>query len=269
MALLTEQQLKQFASCTGVLREGMQCEEAEQVFCQVKAQTLREFTNKLTNSENFTIVKFGDGEFFTMTTPDGHGHNCDGNQYFKDLGNDLLEAYVYCLGQRDIYICRWANSHKVEHELLSNFYTSNADKFLFYNLMNNILPISVELKDFFKIIQQSNREKIYISHALNGSFVNSFLKINKFVELPTVNAYLYKDQILKKVLPVIAKDSIVLISGGMASKVFIKIMHKHMPHATYIDIGSALDGFLNRKNRVWNQIPGYYEELVKVYQDML
>ena len=102
MPFLSEEQLKQFASYAGVLQEGMQCEEAEQVFREIKKQTLQKFTEKINQQENFSIVKFGDGEFFTMTTADGNGHNCDGNQYFRDLGNDLLESYVYFLDQPDV-----------------------------------------------------------------------------------------------------------------------------------------------------------------------
>lgn len=269
MALLSEQQLKQFASYSGVIQEGMQCDEAENIFRNIKKQTLKFFTDKIISEENFSIVKFGDGEFFTMTTTDGSGHNCDGNQYFRELGNDLLESYVYFLNQKDVYICRWANNHKVENELLQSFYIANPEKFIFYNLMNNILPISDELKNFYKTIQTSKREKVYISHSINGNFVNGFLKIDKFVELPNTNSYLYKAQIINKVLPNINRNSLVLISGGMASKVFIKHMHEYMPEATYLDIGSALDGFLNRKNRVWNQIPNYYEDLINAYKDML
>jgi len=269
MSILSEEQKKLFATYTGVLQEGMQYDEAENIFRDIKNNTLNFFIKKLKTHENFSIVKFGDGEFFTMTTADGCGHNCDGNQYYRELGDDLLDAYAYFLTCREAYICRWANSHKVEDEILKTLYVSDPNKFIFYNLMNNILPISNELKEFYRTIKNSNREKIYISHALNGSFVNKFLNVTKFIELPNVNSYRYKGAFLQNALTQINKDSIVMISGGMASKVFIKHMHAHEPQATYLDIGSALDGFLNRSNRVWNQIPGYYEELTKVYTDLL
>ena len=58
---------------------------------------LKMFYNKIITKENFTLVKFGDGEFRNMISKNEYDHNCDGCNYFEDLGLDLIKAYLYFL----------------------------------------------------------------------------------------------------------------------------------------------------------------------------
>ena len=50
---------------------------------------LTDITYKLANKEPFAFSRWGDGEWYNVYKHEGQ--NCDGNIYYKDLGDKLLE----------------------------------------------------------------------------------------------------------------------------------------------------------------------------------
>lgn len=53
--------------------------------------TFERMCKMLREGENFKFARYGDGEFNCMFGK--HGHNCDGHEYFPDLGTALNNAF--------------------------------------------------------------------------------------------------------------------------------------------------------------------------------
>src|SRR5574343_157330 len=208
---------------------------------------LEEFSNRLLHGSNFTIVKFGDGELRNMISNNEHEHNCDGNMYFRGLGDDLIASYIYFLKNESSYICKWHSheytiQHKMEEDHKSSF--NDLRKFVYYDLLIHKMPISIEQLKFFKILKHIKRNKIYISNSDMIDKLSNVLNLTHGFVIPKQNAYLFKGTIftgLKNLFQNINSPSIVMLSAGMFSKVIIAFLSENFPDNTYLDIGSSFD----------------------------
>jgi glycosyl transferase, family 25 len=246
------------------------------IHCDIKSELesqskdrLKQFTSYLKSNKNFILVKEGDGEFFNMASQNQNDHNCDGNNYFRSLGDDLIESYIWYLRNKDAYICRWhshifnmqneMDQHNIEHY-------SPKEKFVYYDLIVHKLPFKQEQIDFFLEIKRSNRKKFYISNMDMIKAVKNILNINYALAIPERNSHLIKKDIIEKALEQLSlcSDMIVMVSGGMFSKVLICELAKARPNNTYIDIGSTFDGLIKR-SRDFNGTLEYRNELLKYY----
>ena len=61
---------------------------------------------KIENGDNFSFIKFGDGEFLCMGGDSGK--NCDNHPYSKDLGDKLFAAWFYFNSLDNIYVSQWS-----------------------------------------------------------------------------------------------------------------------------------------------------------------
>jgi hypothetical protein len=73
-----------------------------------------------------------------------------------------------------------------------------------------------------------------------------FLKLSRFVEVPSTDAYAAKDEVLKAVLQGIKPDDVLLVSAGMLAEI---ICYEGAGLATFIDCGSVWDIYVGRKSR--------------------
>jgi len=228
-------------------------------------QVLSTLCDKINNTDNFTLVKFGDGEFRNMISTNEEEYNCDGNNYYLDLGTDLIKAYIYYLSSENVYINRWHSHVYSIQQLLDSIYCKSA-KFVYYDLIVHKLPFDDSIVSFFKLIKNSKREKIYISNRDNIKHICPILKIDAAIEIPNVNSYKYKNEIFASVkeFMISKKDAIVLVSGGMFSKILIADCMNNSPQNTYIDIGSTFDG-IYKWSRDFNCTEQYRTELLKTY----
>ncbi len=200
-----------------------------------------------------------------MISTNEEEYNCDGNNYYSELGTDLIKAYIYFLST-DAYINRWHSHVYTIQQLLDSVYGKNA-KFVYYDLIVHKLPFDTNIVFFFKLIKNSKREKIYISNRDNIKHICPILKIDAAIEIPNVNSYKYKNEIFASIkeFMTLKKDAIVLVSGGMFSKILIADCMNNSPQNTYIDIGSTFDG-VYRASRDFNTAENYRTELLKIYQ---
>ena len=67
------------------------------------------FLQKIMYGENFTFVKYGDGEIICMIG--GTGKNCDDHPYSKKLGSLLERSFVKLLRYYDdVYLADWVDN---------------------------------------------------------------------------------------------------------------------------------------------------------------
>lgn len=219
-------------------------------------EMLEKFISYINNDYNFTIVRYGDGEFQNMTSTNEDDKNCDDCNYYIELGKLLTEAYIYFLNEKDTYISIWNEKHLIEREL--NIYKNTPNNFLKNEIITNkiIDPFGEypfgKVQQFFFAIKNSKKFKIYISNKNNIKHISGVLKSDINIEIPETNAFLEKDNIEKVVLNTLKeyKNCIVILSGGMYIKCLIRKLKKYYDN-TYIDIGSSLDG-IHKYSRDFN-----------------
>lgn len=234
---------------------------------------LENFIEKLNSSDNFTIVKYGDGEMTNMISNNEMDHNCDGNNYFNSLGIELIHSYIYFLRDPSTYICRWDHVYDVQ-EIIDKDYkcffndSLSEGKFLEYNILIHKLESNSfrqEQINFFKTIQNSKRKKYYISNKEMVNCLCPLLNIDIGIIIPDRNSYLHSENIYNTIFKEISEEnSIILVSAGMFSKVLISKLSQQRPNNTYIDIGSTFDGLI-KGSRDFNCHENYKKELLKVY----
>jgi glycosyltransferase involved in cell wall biosynthesis len=173
------------------------------------------YIDKIKNNENFTFVKRGDGEIACMTQTTGA--NCDGHPYTQELGDKLKESFEFLKDKADIV--EW-NDQKNYNVLLHR--------------KDNDLE---KLRNFWMTIKESPRKKIFVGPKRLEAVIE-FLKIDKFIEVPEVNAFEY---LKKNFEPFTRTNDIFIFSCGMPAKWLIATLVGENPNITCIDAGSSFD----------------------------
>ena len=113
--------------------------------------------------ENFTFVKYGDGEIICMIG--GTGKNCDDHPYSKKLGSLLERSFVKLLRYYDdVYLADWVDNLVKTRESYVNTNNLNpkfADYECFLTLDENLNDN--KLVKFYKLIKNSKRKKYLLA----------------------------------------------------------------------------------------------------------
>ncbi len=272
--LITETDSIDIERYRSLKREHANVEDNLEIYAK---ERLIKLTEMIINSNNFILVKFGDGEWRNTIYDDDKLHNCDNCNYFKGLGIDLIESYIHFLKCKNTYINKWcSHTYDIQNSIENDYSTEfdPVDKFLYYNLIVHKILISEngptfkqEQVDFFTSIKKSTRTKIYVSNIDMIKALIGLLNITQGISIPPTNSYLVKHEILnliRSVLINMPENNIILFSAGMFSKVMIAIISKEYPNNTYIDIGSTFDGLI-RRSRDFNGTVEYQQLLLKYY----
>ena len=112
------------------------------------------FTKKMLNNENFTFVKYGDGEILCMIG--GKGKNCDQHPYSEKLKKELEKSFVKLLRfYDDVYLAEWVDNLVKTRESYINvngLKPKFADYECFLTLKENLND-----KKLLKLIKQNNQ----------------------------------------------------------------------------------------------------------------
>ena len=119
------------------------------------------FSEKFKKNENFTFVKYGDGELLCMLG--AKGENCDFHPYTPRLGELLKESFGKLLKFNDVYLADWKDNLIDVRDM---FIKSNklSPKFADYDCF---LTVHENIKDsklinFYKLVKDSKRKKIFV-----------------------------------------------------------------------------------------------------------
>lgn len=230
--------------------------------------TLKQWTDFIQNTINFSFIKFGDGEFYCMMGQEGE--NCDHHPYSKDLSVKLYDAWYFFNTLDNIYIAEWVGhkpdmnnasiSEKFQFDLISK--TNIKVNFVNYEiLLQNTL--CEEKYNFLKSLKNSNRKKIFVGpERLNG--VVNFLNVDKFIHVPLINTFSKYDELLSTILNKVEDNSIFLFSCGLPSKSFIHKILEYNNNVTCLDFGSGFDSMFvghTREGQIdGNFVKNYYKQ---------
>ena len=191
---------------------------------------------------NFKFARYGDGELNCMTGR--QGANCDGHEYFPDLGERLRNSFSdkVMTGVQPLMITL-SNADKF-YELIENkgLALYNAD--VLHNAM-----IDLQMSTLLEAIDKSGRDVVVIGPAHLRSF---FFAPVSFVGIQDLNCWLMyeetKAELLKKLEG--KTNAVILLCASMMSEVLIHDL-VDIPHAM-IYCGSVFDPFVKIKSRKYH-----------------
>jgi len=202
------------------------------------------FIERIKNNNHFRYSRFNDGELISVIGNRPQGMNCDGHEYFPQMGKDLKNILL---------------KYKYDEDYILESYD------FWYNTMPHIKTILHQLKennnelnfmytDFIRILHEQDSKKylelIDIIKTKNVVIVGpSYLqKLNKFfnfryIDIPIKNCYKEVDRIIDDVKKIsdVENDIFFLFSASMPANIIIdKFNNKRN---SYIDWGSVWDTF--------------------------
>ncbi len=224
------------------------------------------FTKKLVYGENFTFVKYGDGEIICMIG--GTGKNCDDHPYSKKLGKLLEQSFVKLLRYYDdVYLAEWVDNLVKTRESYVN--TNNLDpKFADYECF---LTLDENMSDdklvnFYKLLKNSNRKKIFVGPKKLRD-VEHMLNLDKFIEVPLIDAFSKYDEVLNELLNFgVDDDNIYILCCSMMSCLICSDLKEINNKITLLDIGSGFDPIFGEKTRPKQPTA---EKCFKYYREIL
>lgn len=210
------------------------------------------FLNRIKNKDFFSYSRFNDGELicsiknFTEITST---RNCDRHKYFPELGVGLVNSLNNSDNEKYFiqYLAGFINQEKFKDytEILINKNNLNGNYVFNDFLQQSLRNYPEKFKDLVNTLNQNELMIVGPKYLENIKFLN----VIDFVEVPTENCFLKKDEIIKEIDTLLKPGQIVLFSSSMATNVFIDILYKKYGNTNFlIDAGSVWDIFFYRSN---------------------
>lgn len=219
---------------------------------------LEYYVGLISSRKPFSLLRYGDGEWNAMLGV--KGANCDGHEYFPQMGRDLISSLQHNYSAH--YGWLTVSHHAGMEAILSLIEKNkievrwvNGDVFLEASVAGKLWP-------FIQVVR--SRRTIYVGprHLLGLKDKGVFSPL-QFIEVPLKNCYLERAKIIKEVLLAVRllNPEIVLFSSGMPTKVMIDQLYPDIgDKVSLIDMGSVFDpyvGVISRKHARaidWNTI---------------
>lgn len=238
-------------------------------------------TDLIKKESPFVFTKFGDGEFQCMAMY--KGMNCDGDAYTSALSAALMESFIDLCEQSEekvVLLGRWHKPKEVRfycdlyHQYQSKLPKDRARKeipFVNYHLIYNDdqFNANTDMYDFVQAVQNSQKNKCLIASKENSRLQKLF-RAKEHIHIPSKCWFEQYDSIaplVEKFITDYSEESIILIAGGLASKVLISKLSKKYPKLTLLDIGSGFD-IIGKGYKTRNHKHNYIEEC-SYYKDLL
>jgi hypothetical protein len=202
-------------------------EPSEKTFARI-CQMLRE-------KKNFKFARYGDGEFYCMAGK--IGRNCDGHEYFADLGMALNEAFYsnpdYMVGIQPLSVHGGLYQRAIQGALgPKNIYDADA---------LHSASIDGKLDEFLDALRGRDTLLVGPRHLMPLYF--------RTVLIPDVNCWLEYNSTIEMIdFALLGKmNAVVLLCASMMSEVIID--HFKDTNHTFIDAGSVLDPYVGKFSR--------------------
>jgi len=202
--------------------------------------TFERMCKMLREGENFKFARVGDGEANCMLGK--VGHNCDGHEYFPDLGTALNNAFYsdpeYMVGIQPLMVQQgtWERL-KGREGYPKNIYDAD---------VLHSASIDGKLEQFIKSMQLRQIILVGPNHLKN------IFPLFRFIEIPDKNCWNAYDLIHGALWNELWEeyDAVVLLCASMMSEVLIDDF-KDSPN-TFIDCGSVFDPLAGKFSRKYH-----------------
>ena len=193
--------------------------------------TYAEIIHNIESFTNFSWSRFGDGELNCMRGKPGV--NCDGHEYFRDLGMALRSVWVNPKG----VIAMQSLGYKIHKSWLGEHRWPDAD-ILHHASRHDELELFMDaLADRTVII-------VGPTHLKKLCLADHFITVGKR------NAWRQFDETLKAIKKIVHRNDVILYSCGMMAEVLIHAVYSDS--ITQIDTGSVFDPYVGVKSREYH-----------------
>lgn len=212
------------------------------------------FQAKIERGEPFAFPRYGDGEFSSIF---GYsGQNCDGVRYTTDLQNALIETLYYPHLDDSYYYGLLAIAVRFFKPYIERFVvTNNLD--IMWTEATFLVAANRhgKLSDFLSVLQ--TRPILYVGPKhLKGLSEALGLQIPYFIEIPPVQAFEAREEIVNKVLVYADTADFIGFSAGPVTKWLIWSLFPDLGEThTLFDFGSIFDGYVGRPSRKYQRRP--------------
>jgi hypothetical protein len=204
-----------------------------------------EICRKVAAGEHFAFARFGDGEFYALVGTNTEGQNCDGHQYFEDLGIALAQTLLDCtfLTKPGYYLglhmsrrngpesVDWLQEHNITPDTYK--FAQNA---VFHDAV--VKKHNTDIADFYKACEGKNVLLIGPAHLKRQTKIT----LRRFIECPAKNSWKATDAVLSMANQAIRPGDVVLLCVGPPAPVWIGLLYSvFQDTVTLIDFGSTLD----------------------------
>lgn len=204
------------------------------------------YVDMLRPGEPFSFARFGDGEWNAILGV--QGANCDGHEYFPQLGADLRSAiidnynYFYSIQGRAI---------KYLGKGIRRFLTDNRVKIRWHD--SDIFHQCDNAGTLFPLVKQLRTMKTVVVGPAHLRAINKrVFEYAHFIEIPSKNCYLDKENIRRSVADWYEKEgpAVFCFSASMTANVLIHELFPLMGRTSWlIDFGSLWDCYVGVDSR--------------------
>lgn len=208
---------------------------------------LTDFVQNIKNDTPFSFARYGDGEWSAILNK--KGCNCDGHEYFPDMGKrlgDIVKSKPsYLLGMQ-------ARARRLMGKEIDNYMKEVRIKWMRADVLH-FASLNGDLAIFFEALKGKT---VVIVGPKHLSKLDKF-HVCDFFPVPDKNCWLSYDKVYQTVgsyLTATKKHTVVLFAASMMANVLIDDLYKkHGQRHTLLDIGSALDPYAWKKTRKYHK----------------
>lgn len=205
--------------------------------------SIEEMTRKLLAFEDFSLSRYGDGEFDAMLKPI-YRHmkvgeaNCDNHKYYPDMGKALRESLIgWNVEDNPNHYAGIHFSDRIGSEttnwLLDNGFSEK--KPFTDNSVFHIALVEGKMDRFYEALK--SRKVVLVGPRRLKQ--QSLIKVEEFIEVPDTNSWLDRIKVWNKLLSLDLFQRVVIFCSGPPTPVFINDLPRK--DKTLIDFGSTLD----------------------------
>lgn len=213
---------------------------------KIKNPGLEYYVAMMKSSVPFSFSRYGDGEWNAMLNIEGA--NCDGHEYFPQLGEDLRRSilnkgdYFYGLQPRAVRSMRTPlQRFFISHGIQMQWH--DADVFHDGNKQGKLYPLIAALRLM---------DVVLIGPGHLRAVQDRVFPYKEFLEIPSKNCYLAKEEIKKNIRTVAngRPPAVFAFSASMTTKTLIFELFPEMGGKNWlIDFGSLWDIYVGVKSR--------------------
>jgi hypothetical protein len=194
----------------------------------------------------FSFARFGDGEWSAILGQPGG--NCDGHEYFPEMGAKLGKAII---DHYDYFYAIQGRALKYLGKGIRRFLTDNAVKITWHD--SDIFHRCDNAGTLFPLVEQLRTMKTVVVGPPHLRDLNKrVFEYAHFIEVPPKNCYLDKDRIRADIAAWSKKEgpAVFCFSASMAANVIIHELFPAMGATSWlIDFGSLWDCYVGVDSR--------------------
>jgi hypothetical protein len=209
---------------------------------QSSQSTFDGMLSDLKTYRNFKFARYGDGEANCMKGK--KGHNCDGHEYFPDLGlklRDVLEDKpTYMIGVQPLLV-------STEPAFVKKYFTGldiyDAD-------VLHSASIDGRIPEFMDALH--DRSVMFVGPFRLMMLADKFQQLlgSRLIDVPEKNCWTKYEKTIEALELALRLSDVVLLSCGMMAECIIH--HFRDYEATFIDCGSVFDPYCGVKSRSYH-----------------